>query len=119
MKVNEIREVQYSNEDDYEVSVYYDEIAVRKYFKTYYIYYYIYALSDKTITLKKSIYKNGSQILSKEYTIRKPELIEKMRNLHVEDLIETPKQTYQLIQDIFNDIIPLFEPYEKLLNSDA
>jgi len=119
MKVNEIREIMTNKKDDYEITIYYDEIAVRRYFNDYYIYYYIYTLSNKLVTLKKSVYKNAEQVLSKDYTFKNPELVTEIKNSNVENLLETPKQTYQQIQNIFNEIAPLFETYEKLLDGDA
>mgnify|MGYP001626408001 CR=1 FL=1 len=119
MKVNEIREIMTNKKDDYEITIYYDEIAVRRYFNDYYIYYYIYTLSNKLVTLKKSVYKNAEQVLSKDYTFKNPELVTEIKNSNVENLLETPKQTYQLIQNIFNEIAPSFETYEKLLDGDA
>ena len=119
MKVNEIREIMTNKKDDYEITIYYDEIAVRRYFNDYYIYYYIYTLSNKLVTLKKSVYKNAEQVLSKDYTFKSPELVTEIKNSNVENLLETPKQTYQLIQNIFNEIAPSFETYEKLLDGDA
>ncbi len=119
MKVNEIREIMTNKKDDYEITIYYDEIAVRRYFNDYYIYYYIYTLSNKLVTLKKSVYKNAEQVLSKDYTFKSPELVTEIKNSNVETLLETPKQTYQLIQNIFNEIAPSFETYEKLLDGDA
>ncbi len=119
MKINEVTRTIQNTENGYEISIYFDEITAERYSNGYHTHYYIYILTDNSVLFKKLIYKNSDYILSKEYTIRQPNLIEKLRNLDINDLIKTPEKTYKLIQGMFNSIAPLFEPYEELLEGDA